>query len=69
MLDDQGDRAPRHRVGGEVVSIAREAGDAEEQGAGFDEPVVVRETADPKVAGARRRRAGQNLIQPHRSTA
>ena len=38
--DDERRRAARDRVGREVVPVAGEAGDAEEQGAGTDEPVV-----------------------------
>ena len=44
--DDQRRGAARHRVGREVVPVAREPGHAEEQGAGLHRAVVVGQAAD-----------------------
>ena len=48
-LDDERGRAARHGVGGEVVPVAGEAGDAEEQRAGPHRPVVVGQGDDVHV--------------------
>ena len=48
-LDDQRRRAARHRVGGEVVAVAGEAGHAEEQRPRADRAVVVGEGDDVNV--------------------
>ena len=54
-LDDQRHRATADRVGRELVTVAREAGDAEEQRSGLHGAVVVGQARDLDGAGGGRR--------------
>ena len=68
-LHDERHRAARDRVGREVVPVAREARDAEEQGPGTDEPVVERQARDDHVGAvpeqlAERHAAGSLRVRP-----
>ena len=60
--DHERGRAARHRVRREVVAVAREAGDAEEQRAGLHHAVVVGEAGDLDVVRA----VAEQLAQRHR---
>ena len=64
-LDDERGRAASDRLGGEVVAVAREPGDAEEQRPGRDRPVVVGEAGDLEF-GCVGRSAGKHALAEHR---
>ena len=62
-LNDERDRSPGNRLGGELVAVAREAHDAEEQRPGPDRPGVGGEGCNLNLGG---RRAVDDVLQEHR---
>jgi hypothetical protein len=63
VVDDERRRAALDRLGGEVVAVAAEAADAEEDGAGLDHPGVVGERPDVDRG---RRQIAEQVAEEHR---
>ncbi len=63
-LDDQRHSPALDRIAGELMPVAREPGNAEEQRARRHDPVVIGEVGDLDTPRARRR-ARNHLVQPH----